>query len=834
MAGGTSIWASKEARTDPKEIFNLRLLYLLISVAWGGWFYGFDTGNIGGILTLPSFENAFGLNNLPTAEVDNRKGTIAAMLAAGGSAGALCAAPTSDFLGRKWSVFLWGFIFVVGAAMQMVADYDVLLAGRFIGGMGVGASSMLTPQFLAENSPKSVRGSMTATYNLMILAGIMLAFWINYGVSLWSFPGVEHDNTQWRTSMGIQLIPGALMCLMIPFVPETPRYLINHGRSEEGIKNLCRLRKLPIEHPYVQTEYQEIEAQVRYEQECHQGHSYWVVLQDIFLIKSNFQRFFLAVMLFLFHKFTGTDSLNYYAPEIFELIGVKGSSNSLLTTGVYGVVKFVVTIFYVTYLVDRVGRRLPLLVGACLQATAMLYLALYLRFAGTNTDTVGGTPAGGIVGIVWIYIYAFGWSFGHSVACYVVAAEIFPTRIRSVCMSICFFVNWIVDYGITRATPNMITEMGWGVFLLYALLTYAGVVFIFFCLPELKGRSIESIDDLFQRPLWSMWRHAYPTEEEKVRQGIPQLMKRHTHHTMATFTLNTGAKIPAVGFGTWKAAPGEAAAAVKTAFEVGYRHFDCAPLYGNEREIGEVFKSTKVPRSEYFVTTKLWSSDHRRVESALDKSLQDLGLNYVDLYLMHWPVTLDPSSNSAEYGKENRKVHAAGWDFSDTWREMEKLLETGKVRAIGVANFSTVNLDKLLKTAKVVPAVNQTEIQPLLPQDKLNAYCREKGIHQTAFGPLGGSGSTLHSHPDIVDIAAKRGCDTGNVMLSWGIQKGWSVIPKSTNPKRIQANLVGNVELTPDEMGRMDALALPKGKRFNRPDWGTVIFHDDADVDLEE
>lgn len=274
---------------------------------------------------------------------------------------------------------------------------------------------------------------------------------------------------------------------------------------------------------------------------------------------------------------------------------------------------------------------------------------------------------------------------------------------------------------------------------------------------------------------------------------------------------------------------------------------------GNEPEIGEVFRSTKVPRSEYFVTTKLfvftsflgqiypeylthndrWSSDHRRVESALDKSLQDLGLSYVDLYLMHWPVTLDPS-DSVEYGKENRKVHAAGWDFNDTWREMEKLLETGKVRAIGVANFSTVNLEKLLKTAKVVPAVNQTEIQPLLPQNKLNAYCREKGIHQTAFGPLGGSGSTLHSHPVIVDIATKRGCDTGNVMLSWGIQKGWSVIPKSTNPKRIQANLRGNVELTSEEMGKMDALALPKGKRFNRPDWGTVIFHDDAEVDLEE
>lgn len=305
----------------------------------------------------------------------------------------------------------------------------------------------------------------------------------------------------------------------------------------------------------------------------------------------------------------------------------------------------------------------------------------------------------------------------------------------------------------------------------------------------------------------------------------------HVTQPTSYFTLNTGAKIPAIGFGTWKAAPGDAAAAVKAAFDAGYRHFDCAPLYFNEAEIGEVFRNAPIPRSEYFVTTKLWSSDHQRVGQALETSLRDLQLEYVDLYLMHWPVTL-PVDPDAEYGKENRKVHAQGWDFRDTWREMENLLATGKVRAIGVANFSTVNLEKLLATAKVVPAVNQTEIQPLLPQVKLNQYCQAKGIHQTAFGPLGGTGSTLHEEPVIVEIAKKRGVGTGNVMLSWGVAKGWSVIPKSTTPKRIAANLKDNVVLTADELERIDVLAKTKGKRFNRPDWGTTIFHDDSEAGI--
>ena len=374
----------------------------------------------------------------------------------------------------------------------------------------------------------------------MIILSLCLAFWVNYGVSRWG-GDQTHNNFQWKMAMAIQIIPGGFMFLMMFFVIDTPRALIANGKRDQGLKNLCKLRGLSADHPYVREEFLEVTAQVDAQLELAAGNSYKQVVKDIFTIAANRRRFFLASMLFLFHKvsldfiikpnksttdgllqFTGTDSLNYFAPEIFQMIGVQKGSLSLLTTGVYGVVKLVTTIFYVVYIVDRVGRRRPLILGAFLQATAMLYIGLYVRFA--HPSPTNGTEAGGIVGIIWIYIYAFGWSFGWSVAPYVVAAEIFPSRIRSVSMSWCFFLNWIVDYGLTRATPSMMSKMGYGTFLLYACLTYVGAAFVFFCMPEMKGRSIESMDDLFQQSLWGMWRHAYPTEEDKTRHGVHDMV----------------------------------------------------------------------------------------------------------------------------------------------------------------------------------------------------------------------------------------------------------------------------------------------------------------------
>ncbi|CAI6342397.1 unnamed protein product [Periconia digitata] len=521
MGGGTSIWASPEARSDPKEIFNGRLAFLAVTLAMAGCAYGFDQGNIGGVLTLPTFKHAFGLDTLSQEAADERKGNIASLMAAGGAVGALLSAPCADFLGRKWSMMLYGLLYLLGCAFQEVPHLALFYAGRFIAGMAIGCMSAGAPQFLAENSPKSIRGSMTCLYNLMIITALSLAFWTNYGVSKWKNVN-KSDNMQWMLALGIQLIPGGFMVAMLPFVYETPRALIARGQREQGLINLVKLRKLPESHPYVQQEYMETCTQVDLEQEAAAGRNYWLVIKDVALVASNRRRFFLAIMLFIFHKFTGTDSLNYFAPEIFQMIGVQGGSQALFTTGIYGVVKLATTLIYVIFIVDRVGRRLPLIIGACLQATAMLYIALYVRFG--KPDQGGGTEVGGIFGIVWIYIYAFGWSFGHSVACYVVAAEIFPSRIRSFCMSWCFFVNWIVDFGITKATPLMMTHMGWGTFLLYAVLTYIGAVFVFFCMPEMKGRSIESMDDLFQYSIWTMWKRAYPKKDELVRHDVGDIV----------------------------------------------------------------------------------------------------------------------------------------------------------------------------------------------------------------------------------------------------------------------------------------------------------------------
>ncbi|KAJ5429428.1 Aldo/keto reductase subgroup [Penicillium cf. griseofulvum] len=249
-------------------------------------------------------------------------------------------------------------------------------------------------------------------------------------------------------------------------------------------------------------------------------------------------------------------------------------------------------------------------------------------------------------------------------------------------------------------------------------------------------------------------------------------------HTQKTYTLNTGDKIPAIGLGTWQSKPNEVRVAVRDALLAGYRHIDTALAYGNEAEVGAGIKDSGVPRDQIWLTTKLDNPWHKRVAEGIESSLKDLGTDYVDLYLVHWPSSTDPEDLSKHLPRLG--LH-----------QDLKLPATGKVRNIGVSNFGIKNLEKLLNdpSCKIVPAVNQIELHPNNPSPKLVAYNTSKGIHSTGYSCLGSTDSP------------------SQVLLVWGITKGWSVIPKSVNKARIEGNFdINGWELTDDEVNQLDNL----------------------------
>ena len=309
---------------------------------------------------------------------------------------------------------------------------------------------------------------------------------------------------------------------------------------------------------------------------------------------------------------------------------------------------------------------------------------------------------------------------------------------------------------------------------------------------------------------------------------------------MESLKLSTGDRLPMIGLGTWKIEPPAVASLVRDAIEVGYRHLDCACDYGNEAEVGEgirtALKAGLCSRDELWVTSKLWNTYHaaKHVRPAVERSLHDLGLDYLDLYLVHFPIALEyvpfehryPPGWFFDPAAANPRMHPIKVPLAETWQAMERLAEAGLVRNIGVCNFNCSLLRDLLSYAKIRPAVLQVELHPYLTQPKLVRFCEEEGIAVTGFSPLGAlsylslgmaaPADSVLEQPAVRTAAQRHGKTPAQVVLRWGVQRGTALVPKTSRRERLIENLqVFDFELSADEVQAISALDC--NRRFNDP-----------------
>jgi sugar porter (SP) family MFS transporter len=363
-------------------------------------------------------------------------------------------------LGRRWTVMISDAIFAVGAVLCTVAtnQLGLVYAGRLLTGLGVGGIAAVCPIYIAEISPPAIRGRLTGFFESSYQIGAVIGFWINYGIVHNIDPS---SSTAWRIPMGVQLIPAGLLALGIPFLRESPTWLLKKGREEQAYSVLSYYRALPADHTYIAQDVAHIQSQIEGERAVIGGArptftSFVKSALRESCMKGMRNRFLLVFIMFMWQGWSGAAAINYYSPTIFSNIGL---TDVTLFTGIYGLIKAAGSVIFFTFFIDTFGRKMPWIVSSLTCAVCQYYLAAYVAM-GKPTAGVpqsASTIAGGKAATAAIMIFGAAWSFGANGLPWIISAEIFPGSLRSISGPWAGMSVWLWTFVVTKALPSMFT-----------------------------------------------------------------------------------------------------------------------------------------------------------------------------------------------------------------------------------------------------------------------------------------------------------------------------------------------------------------------------------------
>ncbi|KAG2133555.1 general substrate transporter [Suillus bovinus] len=484
-------------KKELRDLIQYRNAYFLAFSAGTGFIcLGWDVSLLGGLLALPSFQKYFGLLSDSASARASLSGNIGSVLQAGGFFGALSSGYFTSRFGRKPSMLGSAIIFLIGSIIQSTigigmsshVGLKVFYFSRFFAGIGIGLLSASIPTYISECSPRAIRGRCIGSIPVGIAIGNMLAFWVNYGVSL----NISPSQMQWRVPIIVQVIPGVLFLFLMYFQPESPRWLVGCGRYEEAAAVLAYIARKDQGDDTVVVTLREIRADFAGKRNL----SLIGQIRRMGESKIIFLRCIIPSIAIVFQQWSGAIAITYYTPQIFASLGLSSTSLTLLDTGIYGVVKFVATCFTLTHIIERWGRKRTMIYGGLLQGLMMLWVGGY----------AGAHPGQGIVpttyiSIVAVYFYAVAYCAGWGYTPHVLGAEVAPGHLRPLALSLASGTDRLLTYVIAQVTPIMLDHITYGTYIIFGVVCFIMAAWVYIFLPETTGYPLEDIKYLFEKDI---------------------------------------------------------------------------------------------------------------------------------------------------------------------------------------------------------------------------------------------------------------------------------------------------------------------------------------------